>query len=210
MKYFGIGLKKTGTTTLGDYFEACGIKRFYGGNVVLTHHVLRGNLDPLDDVLERFNGFEDDPWFMIYEHLYKKYPDAKFILTLRSTPEKWLMSCIKHSQNYGMQYPFKQVFGYQSAKGREREYLDAYERHNRSVENFFADKTVQFLKVCFDEEGAHDKLVRFLGKQPNEVSKIWSNSAKGGRLARSRMHKARSIAVYYTRCVLESLNLPMK
>jgi|688.fasta_scaffold367248_1 hypothetical protein len=209
MKYFGIGVKKTSTTTLGDYFEACGVKRFYGGNVALTQQFLRGDLTALDEVVEKYDGFEDAPWFMAYEYLYQKHPNAKFILTVRSSPEKWLKSCFKHCENYGMQFPFKQVFGYQSPKGREKEYLNAYENHNKSVEEFFSDKQNQFLKICFEEVTAHDKIVKFLGRNPEEIKPIWSNSGARGRFDDSRLFKPRSIAVYYTRRLLASLNLPV-
>jgi hypothetical protein len=210
MKYFGIGVKKTSTTTLGDYFEACGIKRFYGGSVSLTQHFLKGNTRALDEIIEKYDGFEDAPWFMAYEYLYQKHPDAKFILTVRSTPDKWLKSCFKHCQNYGMQYPFKQVFGYHSPKGREKEYLEAYTSHNQQVENFFADKPGQFLKVCFEEETAHNQIVQFLGQNSDDIRKIWSNSGSRGRFDNSKWFRPRSFAVYYTRCALAGLGLPMR
>jgi hypothetical protein len=160
--------------------------------------------------MERYDGFEDAPWFMVYEQLYRMEPEAKFILTVRSTPEKWLRSCFKHCNNYGMQYPFKQVFGYHSPRGREMEYLEAYEDHNARVESFFADKPGKLLKVCFEDGDAHERVVRFLGGDPTRVRRIWSNLGERTQQGRGYGNKARSTAVYYTRCLLETLNLPMR
>ncbi len=147
---------------------------------------------------------------MVYRYLYDKVPNSKFILTVRSSPEKWLNSCRKHCRNYGMQYPFKQVYGHQSPEGHEQEYLAAYATHNREVEEFFVDKQDRFLKICFEDPDAHAKLVSFLGTKVEDVNRIWSNVGTGGRVAGSRLFKARSVLVYDTRCMLASLNLPMR
>ena len=210
MKYIGVGTKKTGTTTLGRYFEACGIKRYVGGNVKLTHQVLKGDYTGLYDRLQRYDAFEDAPWFMVYQYLYETCPNARFILTVRSSPEKWLESTIKHCENYGLQYPFRQVYGHHSPKGHEDAYLAAYNAHNQAVEQFFADKPGRFIKICFEEDGAHQRLLAFLGVKDAEIPPVWSNAGTGGEKAGRVYTRSRACLVYFTRCMLERLNLPMR
>jgi hypothetical protein len=210
MKFFGIGLQKTGTTTLGDYFAACGIRRYYGGDIFLTQCALRSNYGPLQKRIKEYDGFEDAPWFMVYEWLATSLPDAKFILTTRSSPDKWLESCKKHCENYGPTYPFKQAFGYASPIGHETEFLKAYIAHIERVRQFFEPQPDRYLEVCIEDLAAHDNIVHFLGGESDGIPRIWSNRGSGGRVAGSRTFRFRTTIAYHVRCMLEAVNLPVR
>jgi hypothetical protein len=80
MKYFGIGLPKTGSTTLGEYYANCGLNRFYGYNISLAQQVLNGKTVLLDEILAQYDAFEDNPWCVLYEDMLLRHPDAKLFL----------------------------------------------------------------------------------------------------------------------------------
>ncbi len=92
MKVFGIGLSKTGTTSLAGALEILGYRtKDYPG--VQTY--LPGDLSTLDPgVLDAYDAFTDTPVPSLYKALDVKYPGAKFILTIRDI-DGWLTSCKK-------------------------------------------------------------------------------------------------------------------
>jgi hypothetical protein len=209
MKFFGIGLPKTGTTTLGEYYKKCGINRFYGSDISLAQQVLRGKTALLDARLARHDAFEDHPWCMLYEKMLSRYPDAKYILTVRSSPEKWLNSCIRHCLAYGPQFGWKQLFGSGDPRGSESLYLDHYSRHISQVESFFAGKSSNLLKICFEDQFAHDKICRFLGKDPSIVARIWANPSASNPRKTGLPVSAKRYIIYYGRCAFSVLSLPL-
>jgi hypothetical protein len=91
MKIFCIGLSKTGTTSLT---EALRILGFDAVHWYATKHAFRYTGDGIDidwAFFERHDAFADTPIARIYPQLDERYPDAKFILTLRE-PDAWLAS----------------------------------------------------------------------------------------------------------------------
>ena len=73
-----------------------------------SHELLKlwdkGELDRLLDVANRFDALEGFPWSLMYPDWRAAYPDAKFVLTCRTTPEKWLASesSTMRAAGYGM------------------------------------------------------------------------------------------------------------
>ena len=92
MKIFCIGLSKTGTTSLT---EALRILGFDAVHWYATKHAFRytpdGGIDIDWDFFERHDAFADTPIARIYPQLDERYPDAKFILTVRDI-DAWLES----------------------------------------------------------------------------------------------------------------------
>src|SRR6476619_5293405 len=78
-KVVGIGLPKTGTTSLGYCFRRLGFKhRTYDMDLALQ--VKRNQLDEVLAEARRYEAFEDWPWFTIYRELDQTFPHSKFIL----------------------------------------------------------------------------------------------------------------------------------
>lgn len=74
-KLFGIGLPRTGSTSLA---EALRILSYKGSNFCSLNNI------HTSDETEAKKSFEiDNSFFKIYQHLFKKNPNAKFILTTR-------------------------------------------------------------------------------------------------------------------------------
>jgi hypothetical protein len=115
-KIFGIGLHKTGTTTLGKCFRTLGFSHMSCRKDLLLQF-RQGQLEDIFSEIDKYQSFEDWPYPLMYRELAEHYPDAKFVLTLRKNEDVWLESFNRHSlrrsptQNaqklaYGVSYTF--------------------------------------------------------------------------------------------------------
>lgn len=94
-KVFGIGLNKTGTTSLNEALNILGIKSIHKPRKQFLEEEKRKL--PYFSTLNGYSGFTDFPCWVIYKELDKLYPGSKFILTVRD-PESWMESRKKHYQ----------------------------------------------------------------------------------------------------------------
>jgi Sulfotransferase domain len=98
VKIFGIGLSRTGTVSLTNALMQLGISAKHYPNDVRTQEELKRGHYSLS-VLSEAQALLDipiSPYYSQFDHLY---PQAKFILTTRST-DSWLISVEKHFQLY--------------------------------------------------------------------------------------------------------------
>jgi hypothetical protein len=198
LKVFGIGLNKTGTTTLGVCLKELGYNtKGYTRNSkkLLRQIVLDGNYRNVNPTVFQYDAFEDWPWPLIWPYLDKQWPGSKFILTLRKTPEEWLESVKMHSKNstpipisrkaaYGFYYPF----------GHESEYIEAYCRHERKVREYFKYRESDLLVINWDEGDGWEELCRFLGCPVPDISLPHANSS-GERHKKRSLKLSRSIQI---------------
>jgi hypothetical protein len=80
-KVIGIGLPKTGTTSLNDALEILGVR---------SKHYSR----PADILDESWEAYTDNPMPLLAPWLIQHFPDAKFILTTRNE-DAWVDSCMR-------------------------------------------------------------------------------------------------------------------
>lgn len=94
MKIFGIGLARTGTTTLAKSLEILGYKSVHVEcnimEVTDNNGIDEFNINK--DVIESNDAIVGTPLCPCYQLLAEKYPDALFIITVRES-ESWLISC---------------------------------------------------------------------------------------------------------------------
>ena len=91
MKVLGAGFGRTGTMSLKIALEKLGIGPCYHMREVISHpshikiwyDISRGEHPNWDRLFSGFNSAVDFPVCLFYEELVNKFPDAKFILTLR-------------------------------------------------------------------------------------------------------------------------------
>ena len=175
-KIIGIGLPKTGTTSLGYCFRRLGFKhRSY--DMDLAVNVKRNNLAPVLEEAEKYEAFEDWPWFAIYRELDQRFPKSKFILTLRKDTETYVTSLKAHHEREGIRrkdfvkpHWWNEVQGVEPSEWDYEKSAQRYERHNREVLEYFADRIDKdLLVVCWEKGDSWAKLCAFLNKrQPNE------------------------------------------
>lgn len=175
-KIVGIGLPKTGTTSLGYCFRRLGFKhRTYDMDLALQ--AKRNQLDNVIEEARKYEAFEDWPWFMVYRELDREFPNSKFILTLRKDTATYVTSLRGHHEREGIRtedfvkpYWWDEVFEVEPSAWDYQKSADRYERHNRQVLEYFADRiNKDLLVVCWEDGDGWMKLCNFLNaRMPNE------------------------------------------
>lgn len=103
-KIFCISMQRTGTTSVGEFFERLGFKvakwkRSY--NNKWSYYWQNGNFEAIFNSkdFKNYQVFEDSPWWLpeFYKVLYHRFPDAKFVLFTRDADD-WFKSMVSHSQ----------------------------------------------------------------------------------------------------------------
>lgn len=159
-KVFGIGLHRTGTTSLGLALQQLGYRTHAHTDVYSREEAKRR----ARELCEEYDALEDVPWPVLYQWLDEKYPNSKFILTVRPEGE-WIDSVCR---KFGGRTIEAHAWIYDGVadplKDRER-YLKKYRQHNRDVLNYFGDRRGDDLLVMDITKGdGWEKLCPFLGK----------------------------------------------
>lgn len=170
MKVFCIGLPKTGTTSIGKAFDILGISHNGATDSSLAiRDICNGSFKYIKEQIEEFNGFEDTPYHLIYEWLCITYPNAKFILTERASPESYLNS-LKNESEAKKQSGIHQLkktaqFGFPLVEGNERAVVDYYVKHNYNAKM----RCDNLLVMNFEKGHGWQELCNFLGYSiPNQ------------------------------------------
>lgn len=168
-KVFGIGLHKTGTTSL---YEAMKMLGYTPAAHYLTEHEYAN--------IERYAFANDMPIDLRYPRLHAKFPDAKFILTVRDR-EAWVESLARHIAHakrannarynqdhraaYGEDYPEEPLL----TQRYDQHYREVFEYFSRQEELGNFDFKTQFLQLdlcAMDSENAWFELCMFLDISP--------------------------------------------
>lgn len=163
---WGIGLSRTGTTSLA---QALGILGYKTIHYPLYFEELKG-----------FRAATDITVLLWLETLDQKYPGSKFIWTEREL-NSWLTSCEKHvadsQPDARMLEIRKQCYG--CTNFDYKLYLQAYQQHLAQVEEYFQNRPQDFLKINIIEGQGWELLCPFLGKPiPKKPFPHLHNSAR--------------------------------
>ena len=153
-KIFGIGLSKTGTTTLTQALEILGYSAV---------HFPRNFKE-----IEFFDAATDAPVADMFEALDAKFPGSKFIYTVRDR-EQWLRSCERYYSVRGRQpddmgLALRRKF-YGKAEFDRELFASGYRRHHERVLSHFENRPddLLVLDICGKDAG-WPPLCTFLGK----------------------------------------------
>lgn len=160
MKIFCVGFHKTGTCSLEKALEILGY-RATGPNLELLSAIRTDNLQPVFQLVENFDAFLDDPWFLFYRELDERFPQSKFILTERNS-DKWLRSVQNHFGD-GVSPMREFIYGPIGSYQDPRRYCQVYDRHNEDVKRYFAGRN-NFIILNLENGDGWEKLCTFLGK----------------------------------------------
>ena len=178
-KVFGIGLNKTGTSSLKVALRRLGYDHSPRRNALLRD-MFDGDMSSIYADAETYESFEDWPWPLVYKEIFAKYGDsARYILTRRATPDIWLNSIRKHAERVKAKMYRRKIFGYAYPHGVEQVYLDFYTRHLVEVRQFFADNNASHLlcELCWEEGDGWLELCDFLGEPLQKSDFPNSNSS---------------------------------
>jgi hypothetical protein len=194
VKIFGIGLNKTGTSTLHEALETLGFRSLHWGGDEASTAVKRAIDDgrPMLDDLPGYDAYSDITRISRnFERADREYPGSKFILTVRDLDE-WLDSRRRHVE----QNVAKQADGRYDGSFVTVDY-DAwrheYREHEAKVRAYFSSRPDDLL--VFDVAGGdgYEKLCPFLGVPVASRPFPWRNrDAAGARTWRSLWRRTRS------------------
>lgn len=175
MKIFCIGFHKTGTTSLAQALKYLGFS-VTGPNGVNDPNIAKNAQELIDNLIPKFDAFQDNPWPLFYKQLCREYPDAKFILTYRD-PEKWIASQVRH---FGQQEtPMRRwIYGVGCPEGNESIYLKRYKKHNRDVVAYFKKKRQPLLILNLERGDGWKQLCSFLDMPQPTVEFPHANKAE--------------------------------
>jgi hypothetical protein len=184
-KVFGIGLSRTGTTSLNDALKILGYnsKHFNSGSRICTWP----ELFLLDATV-------DTPVSARFESLYYTFPNSKFVYTVRDVSE-WIDSMedfygVKDPSKLGDEWEKEKFWGTESLKkpgwslrngvqlsmiqkslyANHKNWRNAYQEFDRRVKHFFSDKEENvMLELNIANGEGWEKLCPFLGCEiPNQ------------------------------------------
>lgn len=163
MKIFGIGLNKTGTTSLHGALERLGFRSLHWGGPEVRRIVERARDEgrPLVEDLADYDAFSDI-WALseAFALLDRQYPGSRFILTTRSL-ESWIDSRTRH------------VLRNREAKAANRytgnfleiepdAWRQQYVEHHERVQDYFRGRDNLLVMRITDGDG-YEQLCPFLG-----------------------------------------------
>jgi len=168
----GVGLHRTGTRSLSEALKILGYtsSHWEDNALQLMEHYKKGNVRALLYDAQNYDAVSDTPFCLIFRELYQAFPDAKYILTLRRNPQKWLASLLRHVQTMKSWKEFQDVlatiYGEKPVGQNQQRFLYYYENHNDAVRHVIPN----VLEVCWENGDGWPELCSFLGhpKIPNE------------------------------------------
>lgn len=178
MKIVGIGLNRTGTTTLGVCLKYWGYRHISCSKVDFQLWAA-GNLDELLRRVSVYDSFEDWPWPLIYQEIDRSFSGSKFILTRRRSPEVWFSSLSKLAEKTGPTEFRKAIYGHAMPSDNKDAHIEVYCRHLESVRDYFRNRPQDLLEVCWEEGSGWKDLADFLGKPCPSIPLPHANKSDG-------------------------------
>lgn len=173
-RIFGIGMHKTGTTSLHTALQMLGLDSAHWKSAHWAKAIWTEMRDyGYSPTLERHYALCDLPLPLLYKELDQAYPGSKFILTMRDE-SAWLASVEKH-WSYDRN-PFRQVWDTDAFThqihcvlyGRKMFdadiFLKRYRQHNAQVMHYFRNRPNDLLVLDMGSVRSWEKLCGFLDR----------------------------------------------
>lgn len=169
-KVFGLGLSKTGTTTLASALSKL---NYNSAHFIKVHD------------FDKYDAITDTPVPVIYQALDHQYPNAKFVLTIRDADD-WVRSFKNHidQKEWTRRYTemrsdallsTMQLYG--TICFDRQKFLDGYQKYNREVKDYFAGREdLLIMNIC--QGDGWEKLCPFLGVPIPNVPFPFKNTKK--------------------------------
>lgn len=180
---FGIGLSKTGTTSLNHALEVLGYKAFHMPPITQTTENKINFAPPW--WIWKYDALTDLSAAVLFRTLDAQFPNARFIYTTRDT-EKWLASCQRHFspelaamrrvQGNDWMNTLCDAF-YGSHLFDEPQYRRAYETHDAAVKKHFQGRS-DILEYDLTAGEGWAPLCEFLGHSVPDLAFPRTNVAR--------------------------------
>lgn len=168
-KTWGIGLGRTGTTSLCEALGILGYNR-------VVHN-------PTFEDLLTADAAADNGCIIYYKFVDYKYSGSKFVLTLRNM-ESWLESMkFLHSHiakvtNKDNLPILRRMLIYETVDYDRDKYVEAYLRHHEDVRRYFRERPNDLLEINIIDGEGWEKLCPFLGLPTPSVPFPHSNTKR--------------------------------
>ena len=205
-KIFCIGLNKTGTTSLLYEFVRMGVMT---GNQregeQMVSHYLNGNFKPILNYCKRDKFFQDIPFSIpnFYKQLDMEFPNAKFILSVRTSADEWYDSLIRfHTKSKligvagklptsddlkessyvykGWAYDVHNIIynvPYDDPYNKDI-LIETYENHKKDVNEYFKNRNNDLIVIDLADNQSYIKFKNFFGFKNNFTKFLHENSSK--------------------------------
>jgi len=202
-KVFGIGYGKTGTTSLRRALQELG---YVIGNQpdaeMLFFDWAQNDSDKIIDYCKTADAFQDSPFCCdgMYEPLDAMFPNSKFILTVRDTPEQWFESLVRfHTKLFSsdkqnpptqsdLQHATYRCQGFvhdahclmfnESHLYEKARYIEQYKCHIDAVQKYFGHRQNDLLILNVSRADAYKCLCQFLEKPIRNKTFPWLNKTE--------------------------------
>lgn len=168
MIVFGVGLSKTGSTSMATAMPMLG---YQTKDQIFDLNEVDAPVEAATDPNQRYY-YKITPIAKKFSEVDKKYPGAKFILTVRNVDD-WLKSCARQFRKPvepgtpGFQRRME-TFG--AAVFNEDSFRESFARHVQEIKDYFRGREQDLLVIDVCGGEGWDKLCKFLGeKVPSEV-----------------------------------------
>ncbi len=205
-KIFGIGLSRTGTTSLTEALNILGYKSYHfpsdKSTIVEIFNFLASGAEYIDlTTLKEYDAITDTPVCCFYKVLDRSYPDSKFILTIRDK-ESWLRSCktfweevIDFNYRQGpVHYRFNRYVRlineklYGTANYDPEAFSRTYDTYTADILEYFRDRPQDFLILDIIGGEGWSKLAPFLGTAIPDIPFPFENPSSKNREHRFVAH----------------------
>jgi len=153
-KIFGIGLSRTGTTSLHAAAILLGLPAVHPP-AAAARQWLTGDFSPA--TVARFSVYSDLPVAIYFRELDRICPNAKFILTTRD-PAAWIDSVERYFASSAPSSPrtllrdMIRIAAYGTMTFHKPRFIDVFHRHADSVADYFADRPGDLLTIDIGAE----------------------------------------------------------
>lgn len=156
-----VSLHKTGTTSISEML----IKFEFlvtGPDTNLYYDLINNKYEQIDSFLDKFDVFQDDPWYDIFEYVDSKFNQAKFIYLIRDE-NFWL----KSMQNFYGKWNYNNkvrthFYGNCNTLDHPELYRKKYRSHEKRVYEYFEGKE-NFIEIDVRIPEDAERLQKFLG-----------------------------------------------
>jgi hypothetical protein len=163
MKVVGIGMPKTGTTTLGTCLKKMGFKHISW--VTENMNLFKaGQYKELLEIASNYDSFDDLPWCQFYQTIDENFPNCKFILTTRKDEITYFNSYRKHRSRL-----VKGILLNTTGEDFEKA-IHEYREHNEKARRYFANRPDDFIELCWENGDGWKELSQFLGKKAPQIA----------------------------------------
>lgn len=204
-KIFCVGQNKTGTTSLEKLLSLFGFKigNQPVGEVLSLDWLVNKNAERIIQYCYTADAFQDAPFSYpaLYRELDKAFPNSKFILTVRESPDEWFESLVRfHKKVFSSDtsrppneddlknatycykgYAFEVIallYNYPKiALYDEHAYKDHYMRDNDEKRTYFKNRPNDFIEINLAIKEDFQRLCEFLSVETTIKDFPWLNQS---------------------------------